>query len=143
MLLVRSINRAETIVNTSQKTAQVREIKILMAQRGLTVAGLAALCGVASVSLSNQLSNNFAGSQRLRIIVENVLGRPFWSGAAQFKARLRLIERLAFDPETKTAAELSKYLTSHKIRRSKSGRRRSDLIKLLNSTYQTKTTNPQ
>lgn len=114
-----------------------------MAQRGLTVAALAALCGVASVSLSNQLSNNFAGSRRLRIIVENVLGRPFWSSAAEFKARQRLIERCSFDPETKTAAELSKYLTMHKIRRSKAGRRRKELIALLQSTFKPKTTNPQ
>jgi len=114
-----------------------------MAERGLTVAALAALCEVESVSLSNQLSNNFAGSRRLRIIVENVLGRPFWSSAAEFKARQQLIERCSFDPETKTAAELSKFLTIRKIRRSNSGRRRADLLALLNSTHQPKTKNPQ
>jgi hypothetical protein len=129
---------------TPQKSAQVREIKILMAQRELTVGVLADLCGVQSDSLTNQLSNNFAGSRHLRILVENALGQAFWSTPAELDERRQLIARCGFDPYLMTAEQLYQYLGVLKIRgRSKCVRRRKDLIAFLQSSFQPKTKNPQ
>jgi hypothetical protein len=128
---------------TSPKSTEIRTLKMLMVQRGLSVSGLAASCEVKPQTLSNQLINGFR-SRHLRIVIENVLGQALWSTPGEVEERRQLIARCGRDPYRMTAAQLYHFLGTLEIRgRSKSGRQRKELIALLQSTFKPKTTNPQ
>jgi hypothetical protein len=127
------------MANMSLKSTETHGLKVLMAQRELSVSALAASCGVESVTLSNQISKNFP-SQRLRLTVEHALKLPIWSTSADFASRQNLIACCGFDPYRLTAEQLYQYLTELKIRgRSTCCRRRHELIALLQSALRTKT----
>ena len=97
--MVKSYQMAKMSLNSTE----THGLKVLMAQRELSVSALAVSCDVESVTLSNQLSKNFP-SQRLRLIVEHVLKLPIWSTSADFSVRQHLIACCGFDPYQLTAA---------------------------------------
>jgi hypothetical protein len=137
------VYKSNGMASQSLKSNEARSLKIFMVQRGLTVAGVAASCGVKRVTLSNQLTKNFP-SRHFRIVIENVLDKAFWSTPAELDERRQLIARCGFDPYLMTAEQIYQYLGVLKIRgRSKCVRRRKELIAFLQSTLQPKTTNPQ
>ena len=67
-------------------------IRRLMLERGLKWEDLASAIGCSKISFTNFLTGSSRSYVR-RILIENELRRPFWSGSEQFKERQ---ERLAY-----------------------------------------------
>ncbi len=129
------------VVNQSLKTAETDALRICMIQRGLTVEKLAADCGVAPITLRNQIAKNFP-SLRLRLVVEGVLNLAIWSGAAGLQVRQQLISNCGFDPFVLSASDLQRHVSGFKIRGRSKDRTKRALIALLQIHFQTTKTKP-
>lgn len=112
-----------------------------MIQRVLSVECLAEKCGIAVVTLRNQMALNFP-SRRLRMVVEDVLGLPIWTTLVKFDSRQKLSALCGFDPLTASVPELRKKLSALKIRGRSGSHKKGVLIQMLEA-HLTKQTNNQ
>lgn len=114
----------------SLKTAETDALRICMIQRDLTVKNLATDCGIAPITLSNQISKNFP-SLRLRLIVEDVLKIPIWSSVNEFEHRQKIILQYGFNPVVLSMAKLRQKAANFKIKGRSKCRRKQQFITLL------------
>lgn len=118
----------------SLKTAETDALKILMIQRAITTATLAAKSGVSEATLRNQIANNFPSS-RLRFVIEAVLNIPIWSSITEFESRIKLAAHCGFDPFIVSVPRIQKALADLKIRGRSNSRKKGALIKLLENHF--------
>jgi len=126
------------MVTASLKADQLDALRIEMIIRNLRMDALAAACGVTRPSLSSQFTANFP-SRRMRLVVETVMGMPFWSSREEFGARQTLAQHCGFDPFTVPAAKVREYAARLKVRGMRYNRSKPKLIAMLQRHFAVQT----
>jgi len=107
-------------------------IRIELLKRSWTSRSLALKCGLAGSTIRDQFARGFP-SKRSRLLVEDAIGRPIFSGGPTWKRRKALKEALGFDPELASKDQLQAWATRRGIPYSIRGQpfKKAELINIL------------